>query len=361
MEFNFNLRKFLPFIIIGFFILISNLKIFEFLIPFIVIAILIIFIIKSIKKKINLNTNKSNFNNKIYDYDSFINNNKINKIVTNIMQKNKLSIIFTVVIIILGVWLLFSSITIIDAGYTGVYSLFGKVGEKEISSGIHLVNPLARITKMSIRTEEYTMSIAVNEGNKKGDDSITALTKEGLEVSLDITTLFHLEEAKASDVYKNVGLNYEKKVIRPEIRTTIRDVIALYSSKEIYSDKRQEANEKIKNTLKDKLEQRGIFVEETLLRNVSLPQNLALSIQQKLQAEQEAQKYEFILDKEKKEKERKVIEAEGQRDAQKIINESLSPNYLYYLYIKELKDRQGTIYVPTSPTTGMPLFRDIGK
>jgi len=361
MEFNFNLRKFLPFIIIGFFILISNLKIFEFLIPFIVIAILIIFIIKSIKKKINLNTNKSNFNNKIYDYDSFINNNKINKIVTNIMQKNKLSIIFTVVIIILGVWLLFSSITIIDAGYTGVYSLFGKVGEKEISSGIHLVNPLARITKMSIRTEEYTMSIAVNEGNKKGDDSITALTKEGLEVSLDITTLFHLEEAKESDVYKNVGLNYEKKVIRPEIRTTIRDVIALYSSKEIYSDKRQEANEKIKNTLKDKLEQRGIFVEETLLRNVSLPQNLALSIQQKLQAEQEAQKYEFILDKEKKEKERKVIEAEGQRDAQKIINESLSPNYLYYLYIKELKDRQGTIYVPTSPTTGMPLFRDIGK
>jgi len=361
MEFNFNLRKFLPFIIIGFFILISNLKIFEFLIPFIVIAILIIFIIKSIKKKINLNTNKSNFNNKIYDYDSFINNDKINKIVTNIMQKNKLSIIFTVVIIILGVWLLFSSITIIDAGYTGVYSLFGKVGEKEISSGIHLVNPLARITKMSIRTEEYTMSIAVNEGNKKGDDSITALTKEGLEVSLDITTLFHLEEAKASDVYKNVGLNYEKKVIRPEIRTTIRDVIALYSSKEIYSDKRQEANEKIKNTLKDKLEQRGIFVEETLLRNVSLPQNLALSIQQKLQAEQEAQKYEFILDKEKKEKERKVIEAEGQRDAQKIINESLSPNYLYYLYIKELKDRQGTIYVPTSPTTGMPLFRDIGK
>jgi len=361
MEFNFNLRKFLPFIIIGFFFLISNLKIFEFLIPFIVIAILIIFIIKSIKKKINLNTNKSNFNNKIYDYDSFINNDKINKIVTNIMQKNKLSIIFTVVIIILGVWLLFSSITIIDAGYTGVYSLFGKVGEKEISSGIHLVNPLARITKMSIRTEEYTMSIAVNEGNKKGDDSITALTKEGLEVSLDITTLFHLEEAKASDVYKNVGLNYEKKVIRPEIRTTIRDVIALYSSKEIYSDKRQEANEKIKNTLKDKLEQRGIFVEETLLRNVSLPQNLALSIQQKLQAEQEAQKYEFILDKEKKEKERKVIEAEGQRDAQKIINESLSPNYLYYLYIKELKDRQGTIYVPTSPTTGMPLFRDIGK
>ena len=73
------------------------------------------------------------------------------------------------------------------------------------------------------------------------------------------------------------------------------------------------------------------------------------------------QKYDFILIKEKKEKERKVIEAEGQRDAQKIINESLSTNYLYYLYINELKDREGTVYVPTSPGTGMPLFRDLGR
>ena len=101
--------------------------------------------------------------------------------------------------------------------------------------------------------------------------------------------------------------------------------------------------------------------QKVLLRNVALPANLANAIQEKLQAEQEAEKYDFILDREKKEKERKIIEAEGQRDSQQIINQSLTQNYLYYLYIKDLKDRQGTIYVPTSPSTGMPLFRELGK
>ena len=92
-----------------------------------------------------------------------------------------------------------------------------------------------------------------------------------------------------------------------------------------------------------------------------MPQNLATAIQEKLQAEQEAQKYEFILQREEKEKERKIIEAAGQRDAQSIINQSLTTNYLYYLYVSQLKDREGTIYVPTSPGTGMPLFRNIGN
>ena len=94
---------------------------------------------------------------------------------------------------------------------------------------------------------------------------------------------------------------------------------------------------------------------------MALPANLSQAIQEKLQAEQEAEKYDFILDREKKEKERKIIEAEGQRDAQKIINESLTTNYLYYLYISDLKSREGTIYVPTNPSTGMPLFRDLGR
>lgn len=115
------------------------------------------------------------------------------------------------------------------------------------------------------------------------------------------------------------------------------------------------------DNLKSKLEPRGITVEDLLLRNINLPADLAQSIQEKLQAEQEAQKYDFLLDKERKEKERKIIEAEGQRDAQKIISDSLTENYLYYSYINQLKDRQGTIYVPTSPSTGMPLFRNLGE
>jgi len=282
--------------------------------------------------------------------------NKFSKISANVK-----GMVVGMIVAILVLWLFFASIVIVDAGETGVYSLFGKVKDEELSSGFHLVIPLAKVTKMSIRTEEYTMSIMTGEGKRRGADSIAALTKEGLSVDLDITVLYHLDEAKASDVYKTVGLNYEEKVIRPGIRSAIREVIAQYEAKDIYSEKRQEAAQNILEELKTQLEPRGIVMEDVLLRNVVLPESLAQAIQEKLSAEQEAQKYDFLLQREKKEKERKIIEAEGQRDAQKIINQSLTSNYLYYLYIKELKDREGTIYVPTNPSTGMPLFRDLGR
>jgi len=266
-----------------------------------------------------------------------------------------------IIIAIAVLWLFFSSIIVIDAGETGVYSLFGKVKDKELRSGFHLVIPLARIHKMSIRTEEYTMSILTGEGKMARDDSIASLTKEGLNVDLDITVLYKLNEERASDIYKNVGLNYEEKIIRPLIRSSIRGVIAQYEAKELYSEKRDEASQAIADSLKSEIESRGVIVEDVLLRNIQLPDNLAQSIQEKLQAEQESQKYEFLLQMEEKEKQRKIIEAEGQKEAQRIINQSLTQNYLYYMYVKELKDREGTIYVPTSPTTGMPMFRNLGN
>lgn len=248
---------------------------------------------------------------------------------------------------------------VIAAGETGVYHLFGKVADEELKSGLHIINPLASVTKMSIRTEQYTMSAARDEGQRTGDDSIDALTNEGLMITLDITVLYHLVEDKASDVYKNLGENYAEKIIRPEVRSAIREAVAKYDSKTIYSEKRDELTNIVKQKLDQVMSPRGLVAEGVLLRNVSLPQKLTSSIQEKLQAEQENQRYDFILAKEKKEAQRKVIEAEGQRDAQKIINESLSDKYLNYLYIKELKDRQGTIYVPINPQTGMPVFKGI--
>jgi prohibitin 2 len=268
---------------------------------------------------------------------------------------------FLVPVIIVFILVMFGSSfwVIVDAGETGVPSLFGKVKNDELSSGFHVKNPFVKVTKMNIRTQEYTMSVTQGEGKIVGNDTIAALTKEGLSVDLDVTVLYHLMEEKASDVYKNVNVDYEEVIIRPQIRTAIREVVAEYSAKDIYSQKRQEVSENILQSLKDTAEVRGIFVEEVLLRNVVLPTNLANSIQEKLQAEQEAQRYDFLLEREKKEAERKRLEAEGQRDAQQIINQSLTPRYLEYLYINSLKDREGTIYVPTNASNGMPLFRGI--
>lgn len=276
------------------------------------------------------------------------------------LLSNTLPKIFGVVVILSVLLLLLAkSIIVIPAGRTGVYHLFGQVSDQERGSGLHLVNPLANITKMSIRTEEYTMSVAVGEGRRAQADAITALTKEGLNVDLDITVLFHLIEEKTSDLFKTVGLDYEEKIIRPEIRSAIRSAIAEYEAKAIYSEKRHEAADKILKILKTTIEPRGIEIEEVLLRNVRLPSKLTESIQEKLTAEQEAERMNFVLEKEKKEAERKIIEATGQRDAQAIINESLTERYLEYLYINSLKDREGTIYVPVNPENGLPLFKNV--
>ena len=249
--------------------------------------------------------------------------------------------------------------TVIGAGHTGVQSLFGKVSDRELPSGFHIKNPFVRVIPMSVRTEDYTMSITQGEGQLAGPDAIRALTKEGLNIDLDITVLYRLVEEKASDVYRDVGLQYDEVVIRPQIRSTIREIVALYSAKDIYSEKRGEATQQIIDVLRTKLDPRGIEVEDVLLRNVVLPAKLANSIEEKLQAEQDAERYDFLLAVEKKEAERKRVAAEGQRDAQKIINQSLTTRYLQYLYIESLKDREGTIYVPTNPSNGTPLFRGL--
>jgi regulator of protease activity HflC (stomatin/prohibitin superfamily) len=304
------------------------------------------------KKLIIFNSSVSNKNLENQQIFSSYKYNKFNFIKN---MKNKIWWIIGGVVVIV---ILANTIVIVPAGHTGVRTLFGKVRDKEISAGMHLVNPLENIERMSIRTEEYTMSVSHGEGKRMGADQISALTNEGLPIDLDITVFYHLEENKASDVYKDLGINFQEKIIRPEIRSTIREVVARYNAKDVYSEKRAEVSDEIRKRMAQTINPRGIIVEQVLLRNVTLPPKLSASIQEKLQAEQDAQKYDFVLEKEKKEAERKRIEAEGQRDAQKIINESLTPKYLEYLYIRELKEREGTIYVPIG-NNGLPLFKGI--
>jgi regulator of protease activity HflC (stomatin/prohibitin superfamily) len=309
------------------------------LFPFIILAALAPFVINKIKK--------------------YMENENVINMRPNINVKGVKKGAGLIITLIIAVLVLSFSIIIIPAGETGVYHLFGKVKETELMSGLHFKNPFAMITKMSIRTEQYTMSITEGEGQVKNADAIRALTKEGLEVDLDITVLYHLEEDSASDVFKNVGLDYVEKIIRPSIKSGIREVVANYEAKDIYSEKREVAAKEILERLKRDIDPRGIGIEDVLLRNVNLPAKLSNAIQEKLTAEQESQRYEFVLQKEEKEAERKRIEAGGQRDAQKIINESLTSNYLNYLYIKELENREGTIYVPINPSSGMPMFKGL--
>ncbi len=263
------------------------------------------------------------------------------------------------VILILFFSFMGSFFVIIDAGQVGVRSTFGKVDPEIFQSGFHLKNPFTKVIRMGTRTNSYTMSATYAEGEVHGDDSIQALAKDGGSVWFDVTVLYRLLPEAAPETYRTLGTEYAQNIIRPEIRSVIREVAANYPVNELYSTKREEVQQSILNTLKAKLEVRKIVMEDVLLRNVSVSQTLLDSIGQKLAAEQEVQRQQFEIEKAKKEAERRVIEAQGQRDAQKIIDQGLSENYLNYLYLQNLKDREGTIYVPIDPNNGLPLFRGL--
>jgi regulator of protease activity HflC (stomatin/prohibitin superfamily) len=265
-------------------------------------------------------------------------------------------ILFSVIILALFI-VPFFFISIVDAGHIGVKSTFGNVSDTTLKPGINFKGPFDRVIQLSTRTEEYTMSSTTNEGVKEGDDSIQARAKDGAAVYLDVTVLYNLNSDDAPSVYRELGVDYESKVIRPAIRSAIREVAAQYSVNEIYSTKRDEVTAKINERLTESLIKRGINFQETLLRNVTLSDTLSQSIEDKLTAQQEAEKLDFLLERERKEAERKVIEAQGQRDSQRIINESLTEEYLYYLFINNLQNHEGTIYVPTEG--GLPLIKDI--
>ncbi len=269
-----------------------------------------------------------------------------------------------VVIIVLFVLLLqFAGVgsffTIVESGTVRVSKTFGSISDVEMYPGFHLKLPITSTITFDTRTLEYTMSVNANNSTTGEADTLSALTFEGLSIELDLSVLYRLIPDKASDVYTNIGTDYQEKVIRPLIRGVIREEISKFKAKDVYSEKREAVLADISGKLSEEMEKRGFVLENILIRHIQLPPDLEQSISAKLTAEQESQRYEFLLEQAEKEAERKRIEAEGQAAAQKIISESLTDRYLYYEYIKDLKDRAGTIYVPVNPQTGMPMFKNI--
>jgi len=241
-------------------------------------------------------------------------------------------------IIIMVIGVLIGSIVQIDAGQVGVKKLFGKVQNDVLHSGLHMINPLIEVTLLDIKTQNYTMSGIHDEGFKTGDDAIRVLTADGLEVTIDLTVLFRLTEADAPRLVKETGVNYVDKIVRPLTRTKIRDNSVYYEAIALYSTKRDEFQNRIFKSIEDDFRKRGLFLEQLLVRNITLPQSVKATIEGKINAEQEAQKMQFILQKEKQEAERKRVEAQGIADYQRIINQGLTDQQLQYEQIKALKE-----------------------
>lgn len=222
----------------------------------------------------------------------------------------------------------------IDAGFVGVKVLFGKVQSDVLESGLHVINPLLDIKSLDIRTQNYTMSGIHDEGEKAGDDAIRILTADGLEVTIDLTVLYKLVPSDAPKILNETGLDYNIKIIRPITRTAIRDNAVYYDAVALYSSKRDEFQNRIYKTIEKSFRDRGIILEQLLVRNITLPASVKASIESKINAEQDAQKMQFVLQKEKQEAERKRVEAQGIADYQRIISSGLTDKQLQYETIK---------------------------
>ncbi|MFN4974426.1 MAG: prohibitin family protein [Bacteroidota bacterium] len=233
--------------------------------------------------------------------------------------------------------LLWSSIKQIDAGKVGVQSLFGKVQTQVLPSGLNLINPLMDVLELDIKTQNYTMSGVHDEGEKEGDDAIRVLTADGLEVTIDLTVLYSLLPSEAPRLVRETGVDYQNKIIRPLTRTKMRDNAVYFTAVDLYSTKRDVFQSKIFKSIEDDFKKRGLILEQLLVRNITLPTTVKGSIEEKIKAEQDAQKMEFVLQKEKQEADRKRVEAQGIADYQRIISSGLGDKQLQYEQIQALK------------------------
>ncbi len=241
------------------------------------------------------------------------------------------------------------TLTVIPAGTVGVIDLFGTVSPRARTAGVNIVNPLANVVKLSIKTQERREEMRVP-------------SKEGLTVGLEASVIYHLDGSMAPEVYKTIGRedDYIRKILLPNFRSVIRGITAQYEAKALYTDMREEVAQKIQQQLNVATTPRGIIIESTPLRQVALPGDLSAAIEEKLRAEQESQRMEFVLQRESKEAERKRIEAQGIRDFNKTVAEGISDNFLRWKGIEATENLAASpnakVVVIGSGKDGLPII-----
>ena len=255
---------------------------------------------------------------------------------------NVLKILGLIVLVIL----FFSSVVSIPTGHVGVLTLFGRVTGDVLAEGIHMINPLKSVQKLSIQTQSVK-------------ESANVPSNEGLILALDTSLLFHLDRTKAAEVYQKVGADYAEKIVEPTLRAAIRASTSAHTANALYTNARELVQQQIQDELTAQLAPRGVIVENVLLRDVQLPAMLKGSIEAKQQAEQDALRMSFILQKEKQEAERKRIEAQGIADFQKIVAQGISPQLLEWKGIEATEKLAASpnakIVVVGNGKNGLPL------
>lgn len=252
--------------------------------------------------------------------------------------------------VLFGIASLTQTFTIVPAGHVGVVNFFGIVKPQTLPAGINFVNPLATVIRFSIQTRELKENMQV-------------LSREGLTIGLEISALYRLDPDSAARVYQTIsGGDFENIVLIPQFRSISRSVTASFQASALYSSEREQLSLNIQKELSATVSPRGIIVESTPLRNVALPTQLTEAIEQKQRADQESQRMEFILTKEKQEADRKRIEAQGIADFQKIVAAGLSDLLLQWKGVEATEKLAGSpnakVVIIGSGKNGLPVILD---
>jgi prohibitin 1 len=195
--------------------------------------------------------------------------------------------------------LFLASCSIVKPNEIGVKSTLGKINSKISQPGPVVFNPfVTKVIKLNVRT----MNLAIRENLP---------SKEGLTILSESSILYHIKSEDVPKIIQETGLSFEENLILPVFRSAASDVCSRYFAKDMHSAKRNEIEKEIQKRLSEVCEQKGFVIEAVLLKSISLPPGLTKSIETKLEAEQEALRMEFVLDRQKKEMERQIIEAEG--------------------------------------------------
>lgn len=215
-----------------------------------------------------------------------------------------------------------TSCATVRQGEVGVKRTLGKYSDNTYTEGLRFYNPFtSKIEKISTMTENLELALMIP-------------SKEGLNIRSEVSILYNIQPKKAPYILRNLGKDFENNVILPVFRSAVADVSARFFAKDMHTGERSTIEREIKEHMDNTLKGKGIRIEAVLLKSIQLPSSLSAAIVAKLEAEQQAQRMEFVLDQSRRQAEQKRIEAEGIRDAQQIIAQGLSPAILQFKSIE---------------------------
>jgi prohibitin 1 len=244
------------------------------------------------------------------------------------------------------------SCTVVRQGEVGVKRTFGKYSDQVFTSGLKGFNPFSStIVKVSSQTNNLEVQIDIP-------------SKEGLTIRSEVSILYNVEPKKAPDLLRNVGLDYENTLILPVFRSAVSDIGSKFYAKDMHSGNRADIEKAIKVLMTETIKDKGIYIESVLLKSIQLPKTLSKAIEEKLEAEQQAQRMEFVLLEAKQEAQRKRIEAEGVRDANSIIAQGLTNPILQFKNIEawlKLSESNNSKVIISNGNTPFILNSDSGS